>query len=68
MFEFKYTCFRMNFLIIGQLNNGEVEKLEKYLNTKKKKFLSVGFDSYLQNKNNRIRNNYNKKRSNMKIR
>lgn len=42
----------MNFLIIGQLNNGEVEKLEKYLNTKKKTFLSVGFDSYLQNKNN----------------
>ncbi len=41
----------MNYIIIGQLNNGEVEKFEKYLSLKKKSFLSVGFDNYLQKKN-----------------
>lgn len=41
----------MNYIIIGQRNNGELEKLERYLNAKNKTFLSVGFDSYLQSKN-----------------
>jgi hypothetical protein len=41
----------MNYIIIGQRRNGELEKLEEYLSLKKKNFLSIGFDNYLQKKN-----------------